>query len=280
MDYPQRFGKYVLLKSLARGGMGQLHLGISGRADLRKRCVIKHVIVGVDDDEYQKRFADEAALVVRISHGNIVHILEAGVENGAYFLAMEYVEGCDLRALTRAIGLERPALPQALALHIGRELCRGLHHAHTFQGLSLVHRDVSPPNVLISEAGEVKITDFGLAQSRLKLQKTAPGVVFGKPGYMSPEQARGDELDGRSDIYSAAMIIWELLTGERYLPRGGTQFQKLSRAAGAEYRSPSRPAALADETPIDPAIDTVLKTRARTRIASSAIQLPRRSRVS
>src|ERR1019366_7517476 len=110
-------------------------------------------------------------------------------------------------------------------VHIVKELLRGLGYAHTFEGLKLVHRDVSPPNVLLSYSGEVKLTDFGLATSTLKLEKTAPGVVYGKVSYMAPEQARGEALDGRTDLYAAGIILWELLTGRQL-------FASATRVAG------------------------------------------------
>src|SRR6185369_727544 len=112
------------------------------------------------------------------------------------------------------------AFPVDVAAHIVKEMARGLHYAHTFGSLRLVHRDVSPPNVLLSYSGEVKLTDFGLASSTLKLEKTAPGIIYGKVSYMSPEQARGEPLDGRTDLYAAGIILWELLTGRQLFPSG------------------------------------------------------------
>ena len=105
-------------------------------------------------------------------------------------------------------------------MYIVKELARGLHYAHAFGDIKLVHRDVSPPNVLLSYSGEVKLTDFGLASSTLKLEKTAPGIIYGKVSYMSPEQARGEKLDGRTDLYAAGIILWELLTGRQLFPSG------------------------------------------------------------
>jgi serine/threonine protein kinase/predicted negative regulator of RcsB-dependent stress response len=128
---------------------------------------------------------------------------------------MEFVEGKDLRAVWNRCAQKGIAFPLPVAVHIVKELVRGLGYAHTFEGLKLVHRDVSPPNVLLSYSGEVKLTDFGLATSTLKLEKTAPGVVYGKINYMAPEQARGEPLDGRTDLYSAGIILWELLTGRQ-----------------------------------------------------------------
>src|SRR5207237_9994410 len=115
------------------------------------------------------------------------------------------------------------AVPVDVAAHIAREMARGLFYAHNFGDIKLVHRDVSPPNVLLAYSGEVKLTDFGLASSTLKREKTAPGVIYGKVSYMSPEQARGESLDGRTDLYTAAVLLWEMLTGRQLFPQGERQ---------------------------------------------------------
>ena len=133
---------------------------------------------------------------------------------------MDFVEGKDLRATWNRCAKKGIAFPIDVAVHIVKELARGLHYAHTFGDIKLVHRDVSPPNVLLSYSGEVKLTDFGLASSTLKMEKTAPGIIYGKVSYMSPEQARGEQLDGRTDLYAAGIILWELLTGRQLFPSG------------------------------------------------------------
>ena len=139
---------------------------------------------------------------------------------GEIFLAMDFVEGKDLRAVWNRCAKKGIAFPVDVAVHIVKELARGLDYAHAFGDLKLVHRDVSPPNVLLSYSGEVKLTDFGLASSTLKLEKTAPGIIYGKVSYMSPEQARGEPLDGRTDLYASGIILWELLTGRQLFPSG------------------------------------------------------------
>ncbi|MCA9671206.1 MAG: serine/threonine protein kinase, partial [Myxococcales bacterium] len=224
---------------LARGGMGELHLAISGRADLRKLCVIKQIIGHLASDEYIRRFADEATLMVKLSHGNLVPVFEGGVLEGQYFLVMEYIEGKDLRDVFKRLQAAGKKMPLDVALHIVKEICRGLHYAHSYGDLGLVHRDVSPPNVLLSYSGEIKLTDFGLAFSNIKLQKTAPGVLFGKLSYMSPEQARNQAVDVRTDIYAAGVILWELCTGTRLFPKTGSQLDQLRRAANPEIPPPS-----------------------------------------
>jgi serine/threonine protein kinase len=213
--FPRRFGGYVLVKPLARGGMGALYLALHGQRGMEKLCVVKTALPHLIEKGYLQRFKDEAKVVVRLTHGNLVGVFDAGQVKGEIFLGMEFVEGKDLRAVWNRCAQKGIAFPLPVAVHIAKELLRGLGYAHTFEGLKLVHRDVSPPNVLLSYSGEVKLTDFGLATSTLKLEKTAPGVVYGKVSYMSPEQARGEALDGRTDLYAAAIILWELLTGRQ-----------------------------------------------------------------
>lgn len=217
-EFPRKFGPYVLLKPLARGGMGALYLALTGERSVEKLCVIKTALHHLADKGYLQRFRDEAKVVVRLSHGNLVSVFDAGQIEGELFLAMEFIEGKDLRAVWNRCAQKGIAFPVDVAVHITKELVRGLGYAHSFGGLSLVHRDVSPPNVLLSYSGEVKLTDFGLASSTLKLEKTAPGVIYGKVSYMAPEQARGEPLDGRTDLYAAAVMLWELLTGRQLFP--------------------------------------------------------------
>src|SRR5262245_39860746 len=230
-EFPRRFGPYVLLKPLARGGMGALYLALSGPEDSAKLCVIKTVLPHLADKEYLQRFRDEAKVVVRLSHGNLVPVFDSGQVAGEIYLAMDFVEGKDLRATWNRCAKKGIAFPIDVAAHLAKELARGLHYAHNFGDIKLVHRDVSPPNVLLSYSGEVKLTDFGLAASTLKLEKTAPGIIYGKVSYMSPEQARGEPLDGRSDLYAAGIILWELLTGRQLFPPGKEQPQDLLRRA-------------------------------------------------
>src|SRR5579859_369951 len=195
-SFPRPFGRYTLLANLAQGGMGALYVACVGETGMEKLCVIKTVLPHLADKEYVARFRDEAKLVVRLSHGNLVPVLDAGVarDGGSeeLYLALDYVDGKDLRAVWNQCAKKGIAFPIDIAVYIARELCRGLHHAHTASGLKLVHRDVSPPNVLLSFAGEVRLTDFGLAASTMKTEKTQPGVIYGKVSYMSPEQARGE----------------------------------------------------------------------------------------
>ena len=185
--FPRLFGGYVLVKPLARGGMGALYLAVHGQRGLEKLCAVKTALPHLAGRSYVQRFKDEAKVVVRLTHGNLVSVFDAGQVHGEIYLAMEFVEGKDLRAVWNRCAQKGIAFPLPVAAHIVKELVRGLAYAHSFEGLSLVHRDVSPPNVLLSYSGEVKLTDFGLATSTLKLEKTAPGVIYGKVSYMAPE---------------------------------------------------------------------------------------------
>ena len=236
--FPRTFGKYRLLAPLAQGGMGSLYLACQGEAGFEKLCVVKTVLPHLADKEYVARFRDEAKLVVQLSHGNLVPVFDAGMATGELYIAMDFVDGKDLRAVWNRCAKKGIAFPVDVAVHIVRELARGLHHAHIAGGLQLVHRDVSPPNVLLAFSGEVKLTDFGLAASTIKIEKTAPGVIYGKVSYMAPEQARGEPLDGRTDQYAAAIILWELLTGRQLFPAGDPDV--LHRVRKPQLEAPSK----------------------------------------
>ncbi len=216
-NYPLKFGKYVLLKPMARGGMGAIFLAAAGELGFQKFCVVKKVIAEKSDRAKANRFLDEAKVVLRLSHANLVPTFDAGEVDGEFYIAMELVEGKDLREIWNRCVRTRTRIPLDVALHVAREIARALAYVHTHADLRLVHRDVAPPNILISYFGEVKLTDFGLARSVLKQENTAPGVVFGRASYLSPEQARGETADARTDIYSLGIVLWELVTGNQYL---------------------------------------------------------------
>ena len=235
--------------------MGALYLACQGEHGMEKLCVIKTVLPGLADKEYVARFRDEAKVVVKLSHGNLVPVFDAGMAGGLggveMYLAMDYVDGKDLRAVWNRCAKKGIAFPVDVAVFIAANLCRGLHHAHSFSKLKLVHRDVSPPNILLSFFGEVKLTDFGLASSTLKTEKTAPGVVYGKVSYMSPEQARGETLDGRTDLYAVGIILWELLTGRQLFPQ--SEHKLIERVRDPNIEPPSTYAPR-----VPPALDAIL----------------------
>jgi serine/threonine protein kinase len=222
--FPRPFGTYILLQAFARGGMGEVYLAKSGGiAGLEKYCVLKKLRPELTSDrEYVQRFIDEARVVVQLNHANVAQVFDVGRVGPEYYLAMEYVSGRDLRTMQdRARDMDIP-LPIGTILHLVCEVLEALDYAHrrkhplSGEDLHLVHRDVSPQNVLISFEGEVKLIDFGLAQSRMKKEATSPNIVMGKMAYMAPEQARGDNIDRRADLFAAGVMLYEFIVGERF----------------------------------------------------------------
>ena len=260
--FPRHFDSYVLLKPLARGGMGQLYLALTGGAGLEKLCVVKQVPPEVVAPENARRFRDEAMVALRLSHGNLVTVFDAGLQGERIFLAMDYVDGRDLHAVWNRCAERRVPFPVEIAVYIIKELCRGLAYAHAFEDLKLVHRDVSPGNVLLSFSGEVKLTDFGLATSSLKIEKTAPGIIYGKLSYLAPEQARRETLDGRTDLYAAGILLWELLTGRQLFPvardPGGGSASGANADALSRARDPHAPAPSTLSPRVPPELDRIV----------------------
>ncbi|MFO7563057.1 MAG: serine/threonine-protein kinase [Enhygromyxa sp.] len=235
--FPQVFGKYVLLRPMARGGMGELFLAAAGETGgFEKLCVVKKVLTELEDDGVRRRFLDEAKVVVRLNHANLVQVFDAGRVAEDHYLAMELVEGKDLRAVWNRCAQLHRRIPVDFAIFVIRELCRGLDYVHDAMSLDLVHRDISPPNIMVSYHGQIKITDFGLATHAIKRELTNPGVVFGRYSYLSPEQARGFPADRRTDIYAAGIVLWEMLTGRQLFP--ADRHQVAGAAALAELRNP------------------------------------------
>jgi eukaryotic-like serine/threonine-protein kinase len=237
-QFPRRFSdRYVLLKELGRGGMGQVYMGVTGEAGAQRVCALK-IIRGFSTDrdpaELAARFLDEAKVVTRLSHENLVFVFDYGVVKNQGYLAMEFVEGKTLTELWNRCALRGVGFPVGISLHIVGELCAGLGYAHRTGDLSLVHRDVSPSNVMLAYTGGVKLIDFGLAKWKSKLSETASGINWGKVSYMSPEQHLGRTVDHRSDLFSAGLILWELLTGRQLYPNAE------SRGAELDIAPPSR----------------------------------------
>jgi serine/threonine protein kinase len=218
-----RLGRYTLLHRIAVGGMGEIYLaraeGIEG-LDLNRLCVIKTIRTSlVQSAEFVERFLAEARVLASLSHGNIVPVHDVGKVGSVFYIAMEYVAGKDLRKILSRAAREKKRMSVPLALFIAKELANGLAYAHRakVQGTGgLVHRDVSPHNTLVSYEGEVKLIDFGLARAGAELNRPKEEVVMGKVCYISPEQARAEPLDQRTDIYSAGLVLFELLTGEPF----------------------------------------------------------------
>jgi eukaryotic-like serine/threonine-protein kinase len=215
----ERFGKYLLVGEIAVGGMAEVFLAVhKGVEGFIKVVVIKRVLPHLTSNaSFTRMFIEEARLEARLEHPNIVRTYEFGEVNGRYFTAMEYLPGEDLCRALNNLSISRQSMPIHIATGITSQLCTGLHFAHQFTDvdghtLNLVHRDVNPANIIITYGGEVKIIDFGVAKSNTNAE-TVTGTIKGKVSYMPPEQVLGREVDHRADIFSAGVVLWEMLTG-------------------------------------------------------------------
>lgn len=248
----EKFGQYVLLEKVASGGMAELFkakkLGIEG---FERVLAIKRILPHISsDEEFIDMFIAEAKLVARLSHKNIAQIYDFGKIGENYFIAMEYVKGKDLRALLKRCAEKDIKVPVELAIFIAKEALSALGYAHkqkdsTGKDLKLIHRDVSPQNILISYEGEVKVIDFGIAKAETH-SHTKTGTIKGKLAYMSPEQAWGRSIDHRSDIFSLGIVLYEMITGKR-LFKGATEINTLEMVR--EARIEPFPSSLAAITP-------------------------------
>lgn len=215
------FGRYQLLKKIASGGMGQVLLAKKGQDDFEKLVVLKRILPHlVEDEEFFTMFRDEAKITMRLDHPNIARINEFGMEGGVHYIEMEYVAGEDLRRIEKRAAAVGKGIPIGVIIRIIADAAAGLDFAHKARDakgvpLNLVHRDVSPQNVLVGFDGSVKLIDFGVAKAAGRSQHTATGILKGKFPYMSPEQAQGEELDCRSDVFALGVVLWEQLTGRR-----------------------------------------------------------------
>jgi serine/threonine-protein kinase len=236
---PRRLGRYTLFAHIGRGGMADIYLaqadtGLGGS----RLVVIKEVLARL---AYSREFAEmlvsEAKLAAQLSHASVVKVEDLGRAGDSLYIAMEYVEGLDLREMLRRCAKTKVALPVEFSLRIVIEALRGLSFAHRARGndgrpLGIVHRDVSPSNLLLSFEGEVKVCDFGIARANALAEELPEDAILGKAGYMSPEQARGDALDPRADVFAVGIILWELLAGRRlYKAAEGERLLDVARAA-------------------------------------------------
>ncbi|MBL8955041.1 MAG: protein kinase [Myxococcaceae bacterium] len=217
-----RFGKYVVIRRIATGGMAEVSLArLEGPGGFDKLVVVKQVLPQfAEDPAFIEMFLDEGRLAARLSHPNIAQTFELGRERGQYFMAMEYVPGRSLSAIFEQLEERSERLPLPCAMRITMQLLEALGHAHSLkdqrgQSFALVHRDVTPSNVMVTFDGSVKLLDFGIAKAAAQSHRTRAGRVKGKSGYMSPEQCRGKELDGRSDLYSSGALLYQMVTGRR-----------------------------------------------------------------
>jgi len=223
LRFPKPFGKYVLLRQLAVGGMAEVYLArASGPAGFEKECVIKRILPSLSTDkQFVQMFLDEARIAARLSHPNIVQIFELGEHAGNdHFIAMEFVHGVDVQQILEAERQRKGRVPLAVALRIVSHVAEGLDAAHRAtdprgQALGIVHRDVTPSNVIVSFDGVAKLCDFGIAKAVARSGRTEVGVIKGKIPYMSPEQVEGHAIDGRSDLFSVGVLLYELTTGHK-----------------------------------------------------------------
>ncbi|MBL8625342.1 MAG: protein kinase [Myxococcales bacterium] len=249
-----KFGHFTLGKRLARGGMAEVFLARQrGPEGFDRKVAVKRILPHLAETaDFVRMFLSEARLAARLSHPNIVHIYELGQVAGDYFIAMEYVDGIHAGQLISHA--ERERLPPELVARIGADAAAALAYAHRLEDadgtpLALVHRDVSPHNLMVSFDGVTKLVDFGIAKAAIKADETRPGVVKGKYAYMSPEQTVGRPLDGRSDVFSLGVVLWELLAGKTIVDRGDVvEAMKVirdGRWTPIEVAAPRTPPALA-----------------------------------
>ncbi len=242
----QRFGRYELVSRLATGGMGEVFLArVTGAGGFEKRFVVKRVLPHLaGNTEFRDLFLDEARIAARLTHPGIAQIFELGDVDGQWFIAMEYVAGKDLRRVGAAARAQQRGLPVGLACRVIADAAAALDYAHKARdaqgrAMHIVHRDVSPHNLLVSFDGAVKLIDFGVARATNRLQETGQGVLRGKYPYMSPEQIVDDEVTHLSDQFSLGVVLWELLTGQR-LFRSESDAMTLQLVAACEVTPPRR----------------------------------------
>jgi eukaryotic-like serine/threonine-protein kinase len=232
--------KYRVLERIDVGGMAEVFRGRAiGVEGIEKEVAIKRILPSLTKKKrFREMFLDEARLSMRLNHANIVQVFDVGRSSGTYFIVMEYVDGVNLRRVFQRSSERGVRVPLKVACYIMAEVCKGLAHAHDLRGsdgrpLSIVHRDLSPPNILISRSGEVRIVDFGLAKAVTQVSATDPGIIKGKFSYLSPEAAEGRDIDHRADIFSAGIVLYELLSN-RQLFRGKNDVETIEMVRRAE----------------------------------------------
>jgi eukaryotic-like serine/threonine-protein kinase len=238
--------RYRVLEKLESGGMAEVFRAEStGLQGFRKQVAIKRVLPHLSEKKnFISMFLDEARLSAQLSHSNCVQVFDIGVGDQAYFIVMEFVDGANLKSIAESLKKQGKDFPVAAAAFITHEICKGLSYAHELTDengvpLQLVHRDMSPPNVLVTKFGEVKIVDFGLAKATSQLEKSEPGIVKGKFAYLSPEATLGLEVDSRADIFAVGIMLWELLASQR-LFLGDTDLATVKKVEVAQVPSISK----------------------------------------
>jgi serine/threonine protein kinase len=233
--------RYRITERVAAGGMAEVFRGVAESLQgFKKNIAIKRILPALTKNKkFVAMFLDEARLSLVLQHANIVQVFDIAHTDDTYFIVMEYVDGVDLKALMEWRRKINRRIPIAHTLYLIMEICKGLSYAHellnpeTGKPLGIVHRDISPPNVLISKQGEIKVVDFGLAKATSQIETTDPGVVKGKMSYLSPEAARGEEVDASADIFAVGILLYEMLTGKR-LFYGETDYQTVELVRNAK----------------------------------------------
>jgi serine/threonine protein kinase len=242
---PTRIGRYEIVSHLATGGMAQILLARqSGLGSFERHVVLKTILrERANDQRFVTMFLDEAKLAATLNHQNVAQVYEVDQADGAYFMAMEYVHGENSRAILEASLRRGWTIPLELAVMIVGGAAAGLHHAHERRGkngqpLNIVHRDVSPANIMVGYDGSIKVLDFGIAKAEERATKTVGGTIKGKYGYMSPEQCRGKPIDRRSDIFALGICLYEMTTLRRAF-KGNDDFETMKRIVAGDVMPPS-----------------------------------------
>jgi len=242
---PLRVGRYEVISHLATGGMAQIYLARqSGLGSFERHVVLKTILrERASDQRFVTMFLDEAKLAATLNHQNVAQVYEVDQADGAYFMAMEYVHGENARAILETTLRRGWTIPLELAVMIISGAAAGLHHAHERRGkggapLNIVHRDVSPANIMVGYDGSVKVLDFGIAKAEERATKTVGGTIKGKYGYMSPEQCKGKPIDRRSDIFALGIVLYELTTLRRAF-KGNDDFETMKRIVAGDVVLPS-----------------------------------------
>jgi eukaryotic-like serine/threonine-protein kinase len=236
--------RYRVLNKIAHGGMAEIFLALQGGAEgFQKPVVLKRILPTLAaDPTFVRMLVDEAHIASSLNHSNLVQVLDLGKSADQYFLALEFVDGWSLEHVRRRAQKVKLKIPLPLALYIVSALCRALAYVHTRsrdgKPLGIVHRDVTPQNVLLSREGEVKLADFGIAKAVGRRERSVTGVIKGKFAYMSPEQATGTELDARSDLFSVGTLLYILTTGKKPF-EGATDMDVLMQVRKARFEKPS-----------------------------------------
>jgi serine/threonine protein kinase len=267
--------RYRITERVAAGGMAEVFRGVAeSMRGFKKNIAIKRILPALTKNKkFVAMFLDEARLSLSLQHANIVQVFDIGHSEDTYFIVMEYVDGIDLKALLDWRRRINKRIPVAHSLYVIMEICKGLSYAHELTNqeneapLGIVHRDVSPPNVLMSKQGEVKVVDFGLAKATSQVEVTDPGVVKGKMSYLSPEAARGEEVDSRADIFAVGILLYEMLTGKR-LFYGETDYQTVELVRNAKI-PPLRPQNPQVEPELEDVVRKALSKRKEDRFQSA-----------